>query len=209
LAAAVGNVRLEDLNGLGGDRAITELLRCCGARRWARLMSERRPFSSLEEMRAAADTIWWTLQPEDWLEAFAAHPRIGELGLLDLRHPVLDTREGDGPSASRVGLGPHARTGGGGVPAGMDDRWASTEQSGMNAATDEVRARLARANRAYEQRFGYIFIVCATGKAAGEMLARLEGRLANTPEVELAVAAEQQRLITRVRLDKLLEDRPP
>lgn len=158
---------LDDLNSLSQDRAVSEFLRCCGARRWARLMSERRPFSSIEEMREAADTIWWTLQPEDWLEAFSAHPRIGELG-----------RD-------------------------------SFEQSGMNTAPEDLRARLAGGNRAYEQRFGYIFIVCATGKAAGEMLAILEGRLANMPEVELPVAAEQQRLITRIRLDKLLEDRRP
>jgi 2-oxo-4-hydroxy-4-carboxy-5-ureidoimidazoline decarboxylase len=67
-----------------------------------------------------------------------------------------------------------------------------------------VLERLAAGNRAYEARFGYIFIVCATGKSAGEMLAILEQRLANDPGEELHIAAEEQRKITRLRLAKLL-----
>jgi OHCU decarboxylase len=66
------------------------------------------------------------------------------------------------------------------------------------------KAKLAQGNRAYRERFGYIFIVCATGKSAEEMLALLEQRLQNDPAHELRIAAEQQRLITRLRLEKLL-----
>jgi 2-oxo-4-hydroxy-4-carboxy-5-ureidoimidazoline decarboxylase len=69
-----------------------------------------------------------------------------------------------------------------------------------------VQQRLAEANREYEARFGYIFIVCATGKSAAEMLAILERRLRNDPDAELAIAAEEQRRITRLRLAKLLAD---
>ena len=58
------------------------------------------------------------------------------------------------------------------------------------------------------QRFGYIFIVCATGKSAGEMLEILKARLSNSPEVELAIAASEQKKITRIRLAKLLEGNP-
>ena len=61
-------------------------------------------------------------------------------------------------------------------------------------------------NRAYEERFGYIYIVCATGKTAAEMLAILESRLSNDPETELPVAAEQQRQITRLRLEKWMKE---
>jgi len=74
----------------------------------------------------------------------------------------------------------------------------------MHGASGAVARRLAEANRAYEARFGYIFIVCATGKHADEMLALLERRLTHDPSEELKVAAEQQRQITRLRLSKLL-----
>ena len=83
--------------------------------------------------------------------------------------------------------------------------WAAGEQSGVDRARDDVRAELAAANREYEQRFGYIFIVFATGKSAEEMLALARKRLRNDPEVELHAAAEEQRKITRLRLDKLLD----
>ena len=88
-------------------------------------------------------------------------------------------------------------------------KWAEGEQSGARAATDDVKARLARANRAYFDKFGYIYIVCATGKTAEGMLAILNQRLQNDEAGELSVAAEQQRLITRIRLDKLLAGEQP
>jgi OHCU decarboxylase len=98
-------------------------------------------------------------------------------------------------------------------PAGGSDsarKWAEGEQSGARAAADDVKARLARANRAYFEKFGYIYIICATGKTAEGMLAILNQRLQNDPPSEISIAAEQQRLITRIRLDKLLasEERP-
>ena len=84
--------------------------------------------------------------------------------------------------------------------------WAAGEQSGVVQARDDVRAELAAANREYEQRFGYIFIVFATGKSAEEMLALARERLRNDPDVELTIAGEEQRKITRLRLDKLLDN---
>jgi 2-oxo-4-hydroxy-4-carboxy-5-ureidoimidazoline decarboxylase len=83
--------------------------------------------------------------------------------------------------------------------------WAAHEQSHVTAATAAVRDRLADGNRAYLARFGYIFIVCATGKSADTMLRLLEQRLAHDPEVELRVAADEQRRITQLRLAKLLD----
>ena len=85
-------------------------------------------------------------------------------------------------------------------------QWAAGEQSGARAATEDVKERLARANRAYLEKFGYIYIVCASGKSAEAMLAILNQRLQNDPPSEISVAAEQQRLITRIRLDKLLSE---
>jgi 2-oxo-4-hydroxy-4-carboxy-5-ureidoimidazoline decarboxylase len=83
--------------------------------------------------------------------------------------------------------------------------WATEEQSGAAAAGDDVKAALAARNRDYEARFGYGFIVCATGKSADTMLAMLEARLGNAPEMEWDVAWEEQMKITRLRLDKLVE----
>lgn len=81
---------------------------------------------------------------------------------------------------------------------------ASGEQSSVNEASDEVINALAAGNTAYEEKFGFIFIVCATGKSAAEMLALLEARLPNDRETELSNAAEEQRKIYHIRLEKLL-----
>ena len=82
--------------------------------------------------------------------------------------------------------------------------WASGEQAGVTMARETTLAALAEGNRAYEEKFGHIFVVCATGKSADEMLARLEERLPNEPEEELAAAATEQMKITHLRLHKLL-----
>ena len=82
--------------------------------------------------------------------------------------------------------------------------WAADEQRGAAEASERTFSALARGNRAYEEKFGYIFIVCATGKSAEEMLGLLEARIHNDPEVEIQIAAEEQMKITRLRLEKLL-----
>jgi 2-oxo-4-hydroxy-4-carboxy-5-ureidoimidazoline decarboxylase len=87
--------------------------------------------------------------------------------------------------------------------------WASSEQSAVQTAPEEVLRRLAEGNDRYEKRFGYIFIVCATGKTAEEMLALLETRLRNRADVELRIAAGEQAKITRIRLGKLFQEEAP
>ena len=84
--------------------------------------------------------------------------------------------------------------------------WASDEQSGTETASAEMIDELGEANRAYEEKFGYIFIVCATGKSAEEMLTMLRTRLQNSPEVEIEIAADEQNKITKLRIEKLLDD---
>ena len=84
--------------------------------------------------------------------------------------------------------------------------WASGEQSGAYEASGKVLEDLAEANREYESRFGHIFIVCATGKTASEMLSLLRARLANDPKAELAITAGEQAKITRLRLEKRLAE---
>lgn len=83
-------------------------------------------------------------------------------------------------------------------------KWAEGEQTGARTANENVKSSLARGNQEYFEKFGYIYIVCATGKSAEEMLALLDQRLQNDPASELPIAAEQQRLITHLRLEKLL-----
>jgi OHCU decarboxylase len=84
-------------------------------------------------------------------------------------------------------------------------RWSEEEQSSARNSSTETTQELIAANREYERRFGFIFIVCATGKSTEEMLALLKERLQNDSDKELSIAAEEQRRITNLRLKKLLE----
>ena len=144
------------------DDARRELLSCCGSIEWVQRMMDARP---LDDALSKADEIWNALGRDAWLEAFAAHPRIGEK---------------------------------------KADRFSGGEQSGAASASDQTKQELADINREYEARFGHIYIVCATGRSADEMLAIAKQRLGNAPEVEIRVATEEQRKITRLRLIKLV-----
>jgi 2-oxo-4-hydroxy-4-carboxy-5-ureidoimidazoline decarboxylase len=82
--------------------------------------------------------------------------------------------------------------------------WSASEQSGAITADEVAKIALAEGNRRYEKKFGRIFIVCASGKSAAEILALLEQRIHYAPAVELQEAAEQQRQITQLRLARWL-----
>lgn len=82
---------------------------------------------------------------------------------------------------------------------------AGREQSAVNTASEAVLQALSRDNKAYKDKFGFIFIVCATGKSAEEMLHLLQERLANSRQQELQNAADEQAKITRIRLEKLVK----
>jgi 2-oxo-4-hydroxy-4-carboxy-5-ureidoimidazoline decarboxylase len=83
-------------------------------------------------------------------------------------------------------------------------QWASSEQSAVNTASQQIIEALAKGNDDYENKFGFIFIVCATGKSAEEMLALLQARLPNEKPAEIKIAMEEQNKITQLRLQKLL-----
>jgi len=85
--------------------------------------------------------------------------------------------------------------------------WSSGEQAGAATAGENVRHVLAATNQEYERRFGYIYIVCATEKTPEQMLELARERLHNDAATEIRVAAEEQRRITRIRLQKLLEEK--
>lgn len=161
------------LNAMTSAEAHAALLRCCGAERWVLGMLERRPFASERELMYAADDVWASLGPADYLAAFAHHPEIGA-NLESLRARFQSTAS-----------------------------WSSAEQAGVGAADDDTLLALRDGNRAYKQRYGYIFIVCASGKSAREMLEALTARLGNTPDAELGIAAAEQAKISKLRLSKL------
>ncbi|TMW60805.1 hypothetical protein Poli38472_000847 [Pythium oligandrum] len=144
------------------------LLYCCGAHAWVRGVIQKLPVTDLEALCAASEEVDKALTTEDWLEAFAAHPRIGRA-----KKPIKE--------------------------------WEAQEQKSTQTASDTVLDRLEDLNNQYFVKFGYIYIVCATGKSAEEMLAILESRLHNSPEDELPIAAAEQSKITKIRLTKLLE----
>jgi 2-oxo-4-hydroxy-4-carboxy-5-ureidoimidazoline decarboxylase len=89
------------------------------------------------------------------------------------------------------------------APSAQAQRWSADVQRGAAVAGADVRRELAEGNREYEQRFGHIYLVCATGKSAEEMLALLRQRLTNDPAAELTVAAAEQAKITRLRLERM------
>ena len=161
------------LNSLSADDAQAVLREVCGSRTWARAVEAARPFADAPALQHAAEEAWDALAHADWLEAFTAHPRIG------------DDRRVSGGDASA---------------------WARSEQAGLAAGADGERAQLLDAQRDYERRFGWPYIVCATGRTAAEMLADCRARVGRAPDDEIATAAGEERQIGRLRLVKLLPD---
>ena len=167
---ALTQARLRCLNSLDGNSAGKAFLNCCGSTKWCESMLSQRPFASLQHLLHVAEHTCDALNADDWKQAFAAHPRIGERKIAAPRQA---------------------------------QRWSNEEQAGAAAAA-EVQKRLQQRNDEYRSRFGYIFIVCASGQSGDKMLATMEERLHNDPATELEVAADEQRKITKLRLQKLL-----
>jgi OHCU decarboxylase len=118
-----------------------------------------------------------------------------------------DVWRATGPADWDEAFAHHPRIGERGAAArvsGTARAWSAGEQRGAVAASAATRAAIAEANRAYEQRFGRIYLVCAAGRSAEDLLRDIETRMRNTPERERAVAAEEQRKITRRRLEALV-----
>ena len=163
--------RLRWLNDLPLSAAREAFLNCCGSSKWADFMARGRPFADLNEIVRRAQENFDTLAGDDWKEAFAAHPRIGEAHVRGSEHA---------------------------------QRWAQEEQSAAAISSLETERKLQQGNEEYYSRFGYIFIICATGKSADQVLASLGGRLKNDPAAELQIAANEQRKITLLRLQKIM-----
>lgn len=161
------------LNALETAAAESALTACCGSTRWVQGMLARRPFESEQALFEAHEDVWSGLGRPDFLEAFAHHPRIGA-DLAKLREKFATTAH-----------------------------LAASEQARVAEAEPRTLEALRDGNLAYEARFGFLFIVCATGKSAREMLEILNTRLTNEPAMELRIAAGEQAKITRLRLARL------
>jgi OHCU decarboxylase len=162
------------LNATTVEDAKAAFKKCCGSTKWAEAMTAQRPFEDVPALMRIGERIWWSLGEPDHREAFAAHPKIGHQS-----PPKPDDPETTG-------------------------RWSRDEQKSTASAAASTLSELADANRAYEQKHGFIFIVCATGRSAEQMLDDLRKRLPRSPAEELRTAAEEQAKITRLRLAKLM-----
>ncbi len=168
-------MNIQEFNNLELSEAHKALMKCCGSKHWADKVLEYRPFKNREAIGQRADNIWYEFcTTTDWLEAFTHHPKIGG-DLKSLEKKFAPTK-----------------------------KWSGDEQSGIQSASRETLVALADGNEAYYKKFGYIFIICATGKSAQEMLNILNTRLPNSKEEEIKIAMGEQAKITQIRLDKLL-----
>jgi 2-oxo-4-hydroxy-4-carboxy-5-ureidoimidazoline decarboxylase len=165
---------LKELNSLDQSALTEALQKCCGSTAWVDSMVSIFPVTDATTLLNQATAQWNKLTEADWREAFTHHPKIGG-DVAALRKKFAST-----------------------------SAWAEGEQASVKQASQATLEALAAGNTEYEKKFGYIFIVCATGKTAEEMLALLQARLPNKPEDEILIAAGEQDKISRIRLEKLL-----
>ena len=136
-------------------------------------MVELMPFENKDSFYNNAKSIWLSLSENEWLEAFDAHPKIGDINSLKEKY---------------------SRT----------SNTSSQEQSKVDLASNKTLEELQKLNQDYENKFGFIFIVFATGKTADTMLSLLKSRINNTKDQELQNAALEQLKITHLRMEALL-----
>jgi 2-oxo-4-hydroxy-4-carboxy-5-ureidoimidazoline decarboxylase len=167
---------LARLNALSARELRAELAQCLDVDRWVEAVASEAPFSDRAALLASADEHARAVTADEVATALARHPRIGE------RAEGADT----------------------------ESAWSRGEQSAFAADTDDASVRVQRifahAQREYEDRFGQIYLVCASGRSSRELLADLVARLGNDRDTELAVVGDELRRIAGLRLVKLLED---
>ncbi len=161
------------LNDQSQSQIAGTLQQCCASEKWVARMIASRPFADSAHVLAQASAIWESLEEADFLQAFAAHPQIGDVKTLHAKY------------ANTQAI-------------------ASSEQSQVATASGGTIEQLALANQLYLKRFGFIFIIFATGKSAGEMLNLLLKRIGNSRQEEIKNAAAEQLKITMLRLSKLV-----
>jgi 2-oxo-4-hydroxy-4-carboxy-5-ureidoimidazoline decarboxylase len=166
---------LARLNALSPAELRTELAQCLDIERWVEAVASAAPYADRRDLLAHADEHARAVSTDEVASALARHPRIG------------DRAEGESTEAA----------------------WSRGEQSAFAADTDDASVRVQRifefAQREYEDRFGQIYLVCASGRTSRELLADLVGRLDNDQETELSVVGNELRKIAGLRLEKLLD----
>lgn len=150
-----------------------QLERICTSQRWQQEMNIRMPFDSADSLLRSAEIAFTKLKENDWLEAFAGHPMIGDLNSLKKKYSQ-----------------------------GKD--LSEKEQQSVKQATNDVLHELLTLNREYLDKFGFIFIVCATNKSAAEMLSLLKARINRSRDEELEQAAIEQQKISKIRMEAFL-----
>jgi 2-oxo-4-hydroxy-4-carboxy-5-ureidoimidazoline decarboxylase len=161
-------------NALPAAAALEELLTCCTSPAWADRMASGRPYWSARDAVRQSTAIVAMLTVPDLEAALAGHPRIGG-----------GHREDDPGSARSA-------------------EWSRQEQSGVAAADEDTVRQLAESNLEYEQRFGHVYLVSASGRTAPQLLALLRSRLRNSPATEWQVVRTELQKINEIRLVKML-----
>jgi len=165
---------IKDINKKSPTEAAQILFQCCGSQKWAKKMLQHFPFQSEEALVKQATNIWYELCNEK------------DWRESFTQHPKI----GDVKSLTEK--------------FANSSHLAGKEQEGVASANPETIQQLAQANADYEAKNGFIFIVCATGKSADEMLRLLQDRLENTTDEEVRIAMGEQAKITIIRLKKLM-----
>lgn len=162
-------------NTLSQEDAIAQLLTCCTSTQWAQKLARARPFTDQEALLASSDDVWHEVQADE-SNLLEAFDGHPQIGnVASLKAKYCNTQDS-----------------------------AAHEQSGANDASDATLEALAQGNQDYLDKFGFIFIVFASGKSAQQMLDLLLARLPNDRATELTNAAAEQNKITQLRLTKLL-----
>ena len=162
-------------NSADSGAALGLTLHWCAAPRWAKAVCASRPFATLPDLQTTTERLWQETDEQDRLEAFAAHPVIGDVELL--RSKFAST--------------------------------ANAEQGQVLDASDAIIESLAEQNIVYREKYGFTFIVFATGKSAAQMLDLLAARLGNSREEEIHNASVEQLKIMQLRLRQSLTDIAP
>lgn len=167
---------LTEFNNLPEVEKTNQLAACCGAVKWQQEMLKQFPFNDETELLNKSQDVWYKECKKEDWREAFTH------------HPKIgDIKSLTEKFASTMHL-------------------AGSEQQSVNKASTEIIKELAEANNEYENKFGFIFIVCATGKSAEEMLRLLKDRLPNMLDEELNIAMGEQAKISFLRLKKIMNE---
>ncbi|KAG5042886.1 hypothetical protein AAZX31_03G083500 [Glycine max] len=155
-----------------------DFVSCCGSTKFAKEMASASPFGSLQDAVSVARDVWFnSVDVNGWLQAFSAHPQIGQ---------------SHAPSVASEASAQWSK---------------GEQSTALATATGSSLQELSEWNARYREKFGFVFLICAAGRSTDEILAELKRRYTNRPIVEFEIAAREQMKITELRLAKLFSSR--